>query len=397
MSEAEKAAQICAERFAERAAAHDADASFPAADVQDLRAQGLLGLLVPEHLGGMGAGFEEYTRVAMTLARGSGSSALVFNMHACVTGALAGVPDEVARSLGAPEPWFARRDEVLRAAAGGAIYGVAITEREAGSRLSKLQTSYEQARAGYRVTGTKSVSTGAGNLDGYLVAARAADAAPEDPKISYFLVPPGPGVEPEGSWDPLGMRGTASVGLRLDVEVPGDALVGGIEGVAVLLAYAMPQWLVASYASVYVGVAQAALDEAVAYISRRSVAGKKGGLADVGFIRGRIGRADAQVEAARQVLLDAGRRVDQAPGAPETNHQVYRAKLLAGDAAMEVAASVTEACGLGALRRGTTLERLFRDARSGAVMPPSSDVCADVLGSAALGLDPIDGSEVKPW
>jgi hypothetical protein len=43
------------------------------------------------------------------------------------------------------------------------------------------------------------------------------------------------------------------------------------------------------------------------------------------------------------------------------------------------------------------LERLFRDARSGAVMPPSSDVCADVLGTAALGLDPVTGSDVRPW
>ncbi|MDP8977508.1 MAG: acyl-CoA dehydrogenase, partial [Actinomycetota bacterium] len=61
------------------------------------------------------------------------------------------------------------------------------------------------------------------------------------------------------------------------------------------------------------------------------------------------------------------------------------------------AASLTEACGLGALRRGSDLERIFRDARSGAIMPPSSDVCADVLGTAALGLDPVTGSDVRPW
>ncbi len=159
----------------------------------------------------------------------------------------------------------------------------------------------------------------------------------------------------------------------------------------------MPQWLVASYAAVYVGVAQAVLDEAVAYINARTVAGKSGGLASVGFIRGRLGRADAAVEAARLALLEAGRRVDAAPGEPETNRAIYRAKLLAGDAAMDVAASCTEACGLGALQRGSSLERLFRDARSGAIMPPSSDVCADVLGTAALGLDPMSGSEIRPW
>jgi alkylation response protein AidB-like acyl-CoA dehydrogenase len=274
---------------------------------------------------------------------------------------------------------------------------VAITEKEAGSRLSQLQTTYTSEDGAYRLVGDKSVCTGAGHLDGYLVAARAAGSTDDEPRISYFLVPPGEGVTPTGTWDPLGMRATASIGLRLDTRVDAGALIGGIEGLALLLAYAMPQWLVASYAAVYVGVAQAALDEAIAYVQRRSVAGRQGGLADVGFIRGRLGRADAQVEAARQVLLDAGRLVDSAPGQPSTNRQVYRAKLLAGDAAMEVAASCAEACGLGALGRGSVLERLFRDARSGALMPPSSDVCADVLATAALGLDPVTGSQVRPW
>lgn len=395
MTDVVEIAAQCAARFAPRAAANDADATFPSEDLDDIREAGLLGLLVPEPLGGSGAGFEQYTRVAMELARGSGSTALVFNMHACVTGALAGVPDELARELGAPEWFFDVRDQMLAAAAEGTLYGVAITERGAGSRLSAMQTTYEATDAGYRLRGEKSVATGAGHVDAYLVPARAATG--DDPRISYFLVPHGDGVTVHETWDPLGMRATASNGLTLDVEVDRTALVGGIEGLAVLLAYAMPQWLVASYAAVYVGVAQAALDEALAYINKRTVAGQPGGLASVGFIRGRLGRCDAQVEAARLAVLEAGRRVDAAAGEPDTNRAIYRAKLLAGDAAIEVAASCTEACGLGALGRGSVLERLFRDARSGAIMPPSSDVCADVLGTAALGLDPMTGSEVRPW
>ncbi|HEY8338809.1 MAG TPA: acyl-CoA dehydrogenase family protein, partial [Egibacteraceae bacterium] len=169
------------------------------------------------------------------------------------------------------------------------------------------------------------------------------------------------------------------------------------------LAYAMPQWLVASYAAVYVGVAQAALAAAVEHLSTRTVTHvgtttpTRGGLTRHAMVRQRVGRADAQVEAARVVLDEAARRVDAAPGDPDTNRWIYRAKLLAGDAAMEVAASLSEACGLGALRRGGELERLFRDARSGAVMPASSDVCADYLGTAALGLDPVTGTDSRPW
>jgi alkylation response protein AidB-like acyl-CoA dehydrogenase len=394
MTDALRLAEDCAARFAERAAEYDRQAVFPAADVDDLRDAGLLGLLVPTRVGGMGAGFADYVEVAMALGRGSGASALVFNMHASVTGALATVPDDVARELGAPESFFAARDRALAEAARGALFGVAITERQAGSRLSLLRSTYEREGDGYRLRGHKAVCTGAGYLDRYLVAARAAGDG-EDPRVSYFLIP-GDGLEVEQTWDPLGMRATASNGFRMDVHVEADTLLG-VEGLAVLLAYAMPQWLVASYAAVYVGVAQAVVDEAAAHIGRRSVAGSAGALAQVGFIRARLGRADAQVAAARTVLQHAARLVDLQPGDPDTNRWIYRAKLLAGDAAMDVATSCTEACGLGVLRRGATLERLLRDARSGAVMPPSSDVCADVLGSALLELDPMTGSDVRPW
>ena len=416
MTDAVRTAEELAVRFAERAAAHDADASFPAQDMAELRDAGLLGLLVPVELGGMGAGFEEYTRVAIALARGSGATALLFNMHASVTGALATVPEDLARSLGAGDAFFAHRRQVLADAAKGACYGVAITERGAGSRLSKMTTTFVPEGEGYRVRGHKSVCSGAGHLDAYLVAARAAEAdqpTPESvgvapgsavtgqdgdaPRVSHFLVPAGDGIEVDDTWNPLGMRATASNGFALDVTVPTSALLGGVEGLAVLLAYVLPQWLVASYAAVYAGVARAAVDEAVAYVGARTVAGQPSGLAMVGFVRARLGRADAQVEAARLAVEEAGRRVDAAPGDPETNRWVYRAKLLAGDAAFEAAAACTEACGLGALRRGQPLERLLRDARCGPVMPPSSDVSADVLGTAALGRDPVEGTEVRPW
>jgi alkylation response protein AidB-like acyl-CoA dehydrogenase len=415
LADAVRVAERLAERLAGRAASYDTDAAFPTDDLDDLRASGLLGLLVPVRLGGMGGGFLDYVRVAQALARGAPATALIYNMHASVTGALATVPEDIARSLGASERFFAHRDEVLAAAVAGGCYGVAITEREAGSRLSKMATTFEPDGDGYRLRGHKTVCSGAGHLDGYLVAARATSAAQptppgvalapgagsEDdgvaPRVSHFLVPAGDGLVVDDTWDPLGMRATASNGFALDVRVPASALLGGIEGLAVLLAYVLPQWLVASYAAVYAGLARAVVDEAVAYVNGRVVAGEKGGLGGVGFVRARLGRADAQAEAARLAVEEAGRRVDTAPGEPETNRWVYRAKLLAGDAAMEAAASCTEACGLGATRRGQALERLFRDARYGALMPPSSDVCADVLGTAALGRDPIHGTDVRPW
>jgi alkylation response protein AidB-like acyl-CoA dehydrogenase len=310
-------------------------------------------------------------------------------MHASVTGGLASISDEMARGLGAPESFLDSRDRILRAAAEGAVYGVAISEPEVGSRLSALRATYEPEGDGFRIRGLKSTVSGAGHLDAYLVATRRVGG--EEPVISYFLVPRGPGLSVRETWDPLGMRATASNALAIDARVPGEALLGGVEGLVLPLAHAMPQWLVASYAAVYVGVGQAAVAEAAAYLKDRTVAGERGGLTRLSSVRTRLGRAETDVEAARLVVESAARLVDIQPGDPSTNRWVYRAKLLAGDAAMRASASLAEACGLGALQRGAPLERILRDARSGAIMPPPSDVAAEYLGAAAFG------EEAQPW
>ncbi|HLU44148.1 MAG TPA: acyl-CoA dehydrogenase family protein [Natronosporangium sp.] len=377
-----------ATRFAARAAGYDATGDFPVEDFSDLRRAGLCGVLVPPQLGGAGAGFADYTTVAYELARGNGATALVFNMHASVTGAMAAVDSALAGALGMPEEALAARDTLLRAAAEGAWYAVAMSERGVGSRLSRLTTRYEPVAGGYRIQGAKTFVSGAGYADGYLVAARRDD----DPQVvSQFLVPADvPGLKVERTWDALGMRATRSDDLHLDVTVPPSALLGGVEGLALAVAQLMPHWLVASYAAVYVGVARAAVDAAVAHVTDR-------GLDGLPAVRARIGRADAAVAAAHLVVQEAARRVDAAPGDPETNRWVWRAKLLAGTTAADVAASMLEAAGTSATRRGHPLERLFRDARCGSLQPATSDVCADWLGVAALGGDPDHGGTAPRW
>jgi alkylation response protein AidB-like acyl-CoA dehydrogenase len=372
--------------FAKRAMQADVEARFPSEDLAALRSSGLLGIMVPRRLSGPGASFAEYARVAMTLAAGSGASALVFNMHASVTGALAHTPDALARALGAPEGYFAARDRVLSAALDGAFFAVAMSERGAGARLSLLATTYTKTEAGFEIHGAKAFVSGAAVADAYLVAARST----KDPsRVSYFLVDAGDGVRVERTWDVLGMRGTASDDVTFDVTVDEEALLGGVEGLGLIIAQLMPQWLVASYAAVYVGVARSCIDAAVVHVHERS-------LGHLAAIRSRIGRADAAVASAELLVLDAAARIDAAPGTPDTNRAVYRAKLLAGQTAHEVASSMLEAAGTAAMRRGHPLERLYRDARCGSLQPATSDVCADWLGMSALGLDP-NSAEVPRW
>lgn len=99
----------------------------------------------------------------------------------------------------------------------------------------------------------------------------------------------------------------------------------------------------------------------------------------------------AALAAARALVPALAGRAADHDAAPETNHWVWRAKLLAGETAMDVAASMLEAAGTSATRRGAPPERIFRDARCGSLQPATSDVCADWLGAAALGDDPEAG------
>jgi alkylation response protein AidB-like acyl-CoA dehydrogenase len=377
-------AKELAPALAARAEEHDRAGIYPERDFDDLKAAGLMGLMSPQRLGGAGAGFADYAEVAMALAAGNGATALVFNMHSSITGALASTPEELARAMGVPDSFFEMRDRVLGEAAAGAFFAVAMSERASGSRLSAVSTTYEKVDDGYRIRGSKTFCSGAGYADGYLLAARNGDL------VSQFLVPAGPGLTVDITWDSLGMRATGSQDLHIDTVVPADRLLGGVEGLALPLAQIMPQWLVASYSAVYVGVAQSAVDHGIAYATERN-------LGRLPLVRARLGRAEAQVAAARLVVLEAARRVDEAPGTPETNRWIWRAKLTAGETAMEVAASVLEACGTAAMRKGNPLERIYRDARCGSLQPATSDVCADWLGMAALGLDPDGGSDVPRW
>ena len=144
----------------------------------------------------------------------------------------------------------------------------------------------------------------------------------------------------------------------------------------------MPQWLVACYAAVYVGVAQSAVTAAVEHLRARDArpSCRPCGPGSAGPRRGW-----------RRPGWPCWRRPagwTRPRATPETNRWVWRAKLLAGETAMDVAASMLEAAGTSATRRGHPLERLFRDARCGSLQPATSDVCADWLGVAALGDDP---------
>src|SRR5512132_4000825 len=137
-----RARRLALERFAPRAAAHDRDATFPFDDYADLRAEGFLGLCVPQRFGGLGAHYETYCLVAEQLAQGNASTSLTFNMHCLAMLMMGEVADAMPMAPAARE-----RHDKLRAAKyrevveRGAFYGQPhsepVEQGETDTRLAK--------------------------------------------------------------------------------------------------------------------------------------------------------------------------------------------------------------------------------------------------------------------
>jgi hypothetical protein len=230
---------------------------------------------------------------------------------------------------------------------------------------------------GYRIEGAKTFCSGAAR-------GRVPGGRPQRRRPVEGVAVPGAGrrgLRVEETWDALGMRATGSHDLHVDVTVPAGALLGGVEG----WPWWSPSWRRTGW---WPATRRSTWAWPGPRWTPRSSTSTSASWATCRPIRARIGRADAAVAARHLAVMEAARRVDEAPGDAETNRWVWRAKLLAGTTAAEVAASMLEAAGTSAMRRGHPLERLYRDARAGSLQPATSDVCADWLGVDALGGDP---------
>jgi alkylation response protein AidB-like acyl-CoA dehydrogenase len=398
-----RARRLALERFAPRAAIHDRDASFPFDDYADLRAEGFLGLCVPERHGGLGADYETYCLVAEQIAQGDASASLTFNMH-CLTMLMMG---EIADAM--PMPAAAReRHEKLRAAKfrevveQGVFYGQPHSEPvehgETDTKLSmggrRFGTTARKVDGGYIVSGRKFFVSLAGAAPYFATPAIRLGEEPWIERTLYLQVPKGaPGVSFPGDWDPMGMRATVSRDMLLqEVFVPDDAevLPPGCFGA---MYNAFPQLSPLTFCATFLGLAQAAYDGALAYLTGQmpgspglhtEAVAKGPAVADMLFA----------LEAARALYYRAisEARVDAPPDA------VQRARAAFVTVQRSVIAVTQEAirvCGGRAFLKRYPLERYARDARAGALMRPwTQEIATQHAWEAALGR-PGSVSEVR--
>ncbi|HEY1796854.1 MAG TPA: acyl-CoA dehydrogenase family protein [Stellaceae bacterium] len=378
-----RARDLARERFAPRAERHDREASFPFDDYANLHAEGFLGLCVPERYGGLGASYETYCLVAEQFAQGNGSTALTFNMHCLVMMMMGPIADNMPMSAAARA-----RHETLRAARyrdvieNGIYFGQPhsepVEEGETDTVLNvggrRFGTTARKVDGGYVVNGRKFFVSLGGAAPYYATPAIRLGDEPWIERTLYLQVPKdAPGVSFPGDWDPMGMRGTVSRDMLLeDVFVPDDAevLPPGLFGA---MYNAFPH-LFLSFSATFLGIAQAAYDGALAYltgrmpgapIARRELQAKGPAVAEMLF----------SLEAARALYYRAisEAKVDPPPDA------VQRARAAHVTVQRTVVAVTQEAirvCGGRAFLKRYPLERYARDARASALMRPWTEEMA---------------------
>jgi alkylation response protein AidB-like acyl-CoA dehydrogenase len=368
---------LALETIAAEAEAVDAEARFPQAGIDELARAGLLGLGLPESLGGAGGGPLEFVELVEQVAGACASTGMVYVMH--VVGAqtlLAGTPGE---ETGGP-----KRDALEAMAAGRHLTTLAYSER--GSRGHFWAQVSHARRDGDAVVvdADKTWATSAGAAQSYVLAVGAPDT--EDPLSTELYVVPSDaeGLTIPSHFDGLGMRGNASAPLRVrGLRLTADRRLGDEgSGFGLMMTATLP-WFTLGSAACSTGIAAAALNAALAHATRARLDHQGSSLADIPGVRARLAHARVRLRESRALLREVAAAV--AEGDPAAQEGVLAVKASAAEMAVEVSDLAMRVGGGAAYSKHGPLERHLRDARAAAVMAPTTELLHDFLGKALTG------------
>lgn len=330
-------------------AAAEREEVFPRDAFRTLGKAGLLGLPYDEELGGGGVPYEVYLQVLEEIGSVWASVGVGTSVHAlsCFALVTRGTPEQQARWL----PEFL---------AGDLLGAYCLSEPHAGSDPAAMRTRAvrdgDGPDADWVLTGAKAWTTHGGHADFYTVMARTGEAKGD---ISCFLVPADtPGLSADAPEKKMGLTGSATATMRLDgARVPADHLVGERgEGLKIALAGLDAGRL--GIAAVATGLAQGALDHALAYAREREAFGQR--ILDhqgLGFL---LADMEAAIQTARAATLHAARLKDA--GLPY-GREASIAKLVATDHAMKVTTDAVQVLGGYGYTRDFPVERYMREAK----------------------------------
>ena len=369
------------ERFRARAGDLDGENTYFHEDLEELRSLGYLAAAVPQEHGGWGLTLAELAASQRRLARYAPATALSMTMHSYWIGIaveLEAIGDTSLR-------W------IFQDAVDGHVF--AAGHAETGNDMPVLLSTCKATRVqgGYVLNGRKQFGSN-GPVWRWLGAHAMDVDAPGGPQtVHAFVDRSSPGVTVVETWDTLGMRPTQSHDTVLDDVFVPDERIGRVvpagDGTDPFLV-GMTMWPLSLMGAVYLGIADRALELAVAGARKKtSIAIDRAAYAYNPMVQHQVAEMYLELHAAGATLdrfvEDWVARVDHGDGWLPL---VYSTKWRAVEAAKRVVDIALDVSGGGGMFRGNELERLYRDVRCGGFHPANDALTHEVVGKAVLGV-----------
>lgn len=369
-------ARLAAEAAAVHAPAVDAAARFPTEAFAEIRKQRLLGIMVPQTLGGEGASLAELADVCFILGQACSSAALIFAMHqikmACIIRHCKGNP-ALERILSQVVS-----DQLLLASS--------TTEGQAGGNVRSSEAPVEHVGDDVTLERKATVISYAMEADGIVTTARrAADAAASD-QVLLVLLKKDYTLERLQSWDTLGMRGTHSEGFTLRARASAQQLLP--EPYEKIHPQTMVPHAHLLWGSVWAGIAAVATTKAQAFV-RNALRGS-GGQMPPGAAH--FTQAASSLRTLRGVLSSALRTYqaamsdEKAISSLEFQSMITMTKVQVSELAAETVLAALRACGLSGYRNDSefSIGRHLRDILSAPLMINNDRILANLAMTSVM-------------
>jgi alkylation response protein AidB-like acyl-CoA dehydrogenase len=346
------------ERIAPHAAAWDREHRFPRELFAELGGLGLMGVCVPESLGGAGADFLSYVLVIEEIARADAGAGLTLAVHTSA-GTLPilayGTPEQQARL-------------VPPLAAGEELAAFALTEAGAGSDAAAIRTA---ARDG-RISGTKQWVTNGSFASTFVVFARA-----EEGVTAHVVRGDAPGLRVAREAEKMGLNSSSTADVVFE-DTPAEVL--GEPGLGMRVALSTLDTGRIGIAAQAVGIAQAALDLAAGYAAERQAFGVP--IARFQAVQHKLADMQTEIEAARALVWRAARLREA--GRPHAIEGA-QAKLFASAVARRQTGEAIQVLGGYGYMKEFPAERYYRDAKVTEIYEGTSEIQRLVIARALLG------------
>ena len=365
------ARQFAEAELGDKIAPYDERHEFPHQIVAKLGPLGFLGVLVPEDLGGAGLDYVSYALIVEELCRGDASVGITMWAHNSLC------TNHIA-TFASPE----QKRKYLPPLASGEVLGAwGLTEPGSGSDAAALATRAELRNGEWVLNGSKAFITNASVAATAVVMVRT-DPGRQSRGISAFIVEKGmPGFSSGKPYRKLGLHASNTAELIFDdARVPAANLIAE-RGTGFVQAMQVLEGGRIAMAAMGVGIAQAAVDQAVKYMRQRTAFGRT--LAEFNGLQGMIAEVGTEVEVARLLTLRAAYLKDT--GRPAL-HAAAMAKLFASEAAMKAASKAVQLHGGAGYITEFPVERIFRDAKLTEIGEGTSEIQRMVIARGILQL-----------